>query len=71
MTVNGGRVTIRLGEIDLSGYPPRIPATIDVIPNFPDDMPELVSLIYKRLAKTQAEINLEICGILEDGEDLE
>lgn len=71
MTVNGGLVRINLGIPDLSEYPPKIPATIEFTANFPDDMPELASLIYKRLAKAQAEINLEICGILEDGEDLE
>lgn len=71
MTVNGGRVRIDLGEPDLSGYPLKIPAVIEFSANFPDDMPELVTLIYKRLAKTQAEINLEICGIIDETEDLE
>lgn len=70
MTVNGGRVKIGLGVPDPSGYPLKIPATIEIWANFPEDVPELVSLIYKRLAKTQAEINLEICGIIDETEGL-
>lgn len=72
MTVKGGLVRIHHGPLytdpENVGYPPKMYATISVIADFPEDMPEIIRIIHKRLIEAQCKINLEIEGILEADE---
>ena len=63
MTVKGGFVEINLSPLYQAcdvGYPPKMYATISVIANFPEDMPEVIEIIHKRITEAGCKINLDI-----------
>ena len=71
MTVRGGYVRIEPTR-QLPGnetYPPSMYVKIEVTANFPEDMDEIIEILFKRLIEAQMKTNLEICGIVDGDEE--
>ena len=62
MTVRGGHVKIIPGRVipGNEAYPQSMYIKIEVTANFPEEMDEVVKIIFKRLIEAECKMNLDI-----------